>query len=81
MKQAFDNHEDLKDIHVEVKNCIARLTGTVPSGIQRLEAAIVARSTQGVCSVQDDVRIADLAAVRTEENGSCLEENTYGAPA
>ena len=42
-----------------VKNCVARLTGTVPSGTQRLEAAIVARSTVGVCSVQDDLRITD----------------------
>jgi len=35
------------------------MTGTVPNGTQRLEAAVVARSTAGVCSVQDDLRIAD----------------------
>ena len=49
----------LKDVDIEVKNCVARLTGTVPSGAQRLEAAVVARSTTGVCSVQDDLRIVD----------------------
>ena len=40
-------------------DCVARLTGTVPTGMQRLEAAVVARSTLGVCSVQDDLRVAD----------------------
>ena len=30
-----------------------------PTGMQRLEAAVVARSTLGVCSVQDDLRVAD----------------------
>jgi hyperosmotically inducible protein len=59
VKQAFENREDLKDINVQVKNCVARLSGTVPSGLQRLEAAVVARSTHGVCSVQDDLRISD----------------------
>ncbi|MGD0948094.1 MAG: hypothetical protein ABSA52_11745 [Candidatus Binatia bacterium] len=33
--------------------------GTVPTGMQRLEAAVVTRSTLGVCSVQDDLRIVD----------------------
>jgi osmotically-inducible protein OsmY len=42
-----------------VKNCVARMTGAVPSGTQRLEAAVMARATVGVCSVQDDLRIAD----------------------
>jgi hyperosmotically inducible periplasmic protein len=59
VKQAFENREDLKDINVQVKNCVARLSGTVPSGAQRLEAAVVARSTHGVCAVQDDLRISD----------------------
>jgi len=59
VKKAFENHQDLKDINVQVKNCVARLTGTVPHGTDRLEAAVVARSTHGVCSVQDDLRIAN----------------------
>jgi len=41
-----------------VKNCVVRLTGTVPTGSERLEAMQVARATAGVCSVQDDLRIA-----------------------
>jgi len=59
VKKAFENRQDLKDINVQVKNCVARLTGTVPNGMERLEAAVVARSTHGVCSVQDDLRVAD----------------------
>ncbi|HEX7410161.1 MAG TPA: BON domain-containing protein [Candidatus Binatia bacterium] len=59
VKKALQNHEDLNGVNVAVKNCVARLTGTVPTGMQRLEAAVVARSTVGVCSVQDDLRIAD----------------------
>lgn len=55
----FENHADLDDVDIAVKNCVARLSGTVPDGTQRLEAAIVARSTAGVCSVQDDLRIVD----------------------
>lgn len=59
MRKTFQDHADFKDISIEVKNCAARLTGTVPTGTQRLEAAVVARSTVGVCSVQDDLRIAN----------------------
>jgi osmotically-inducible protein OsmY len=59
VKKDFDTRVDLKDIDIEVKNCVARLTGTVPTGLERLEAMQVARSTQGVCSVQDDLRLAD----------------------
>jgi osmotically-inducible protein OsmY len=44
-------------VAIAVKNW--RSTGTVPGETQRLEAAVVARSTVGVCSVQDDLRIAD----------------------
>jgi len=59
LKQAFENRHDFKDVNVEVKNCVARLTGTVPNEMQRLEAAVVARSTHGVCSVKDDLHISD----------------------
>jgi len=59
VKKALQNHEDLKGVTVAVKNCVARLTGTVPTGMLRLEAAVVARSALGVCAVQDDLRIAD----------------------
>ena len=40
VKKALQNHEDFKGVNVAVKNCVARLTGTVPTGMQRLDAAV-----------------------------------------
>lgn len=45
-------------VTVAVHNGVVRLTGTVPSGAQRLEAAVVARAVPGVRAVQDDLRLA-----------------------
>jgi osmotically-inducible protein OsmY len=56
VKQAFDT-PDLKDISIEVKNGVVRLTGTVPSGARRLEAAVAARAVPGVRAVEDDLRL------------------------
>lgn len=56
---ALNEHDDLDDINVEVKNGVARLTGTVGSGSDRLQAAVIARSTKGVRSVQDDMTISN----------------------
>ena len=57
VEQAIAAHEDLKDVDVEVKNGVVRLSGTVPTEEHRLGAAITARATAGVRSVQDDLRI------------------------
>lgn len=56
---ALNEHDDLDDIKVEVKNGVARLTGTVDSGSDRLQAAVIARSTKGVRSVEDDMTISN----------------------
>ena len=56
MKKAFEKAE-YKDIKVDVKNGVVRLTGTVPTGARRLEAAVLARSIQGVRAVNDDLRL------------------------
>ena len=60
VKRTFETRPDLKDlsIDVDVKNGVARLSGTVPSQEQRLSAAVAARTTQGVKSVQDDLRVS-----------------------
>ncbi len=44
---------DFKHIGVSVKDGVARLTGKVPSGWERLEAATLARATTGVRAVDD----------------------------
>jgi len=57
IKVAF-NTPDLKDISIEVKNGVVRLTGTIPTGARRLEAAVAARAIPGVRAVEDDLRLA-----------------------
>ena len=61
VKQALGRREALKGVDVEVKNGVARLTGTIDSEQQRLDASIAARSTPGIRAVVDDLRI-DTAA-------------------
>jgi osmotically-inducible protein OsmY len=56
VKKAFEK-ADFKDISVGVKNGVVRLTGTVPTGARRLEAAVLARSIQGVRAVKDDLQL------------------------
>jgi len=56
VKTALETH-GFKDIGVEAKNGVVRLTGTVPTGAQRLEAAVLARSIEGVHAVKDDLRL------------------------
>jgi osmotically-inducible protein OsmY len=46
-----------KDITVVMQHGVVRLTGTVSTGGQRLEAALVARAIPGVRAVQDDLRL------------------------
>jgi hyperosmotically inducible protein len=61
VKQDLARQGELKDVSVEVKNGVARLTGTVDSEQQRLDASIVARSTPGVRAVTNDLRINTAA--------------------
>jgi osmotically-inducible protein OsmY len=46
VKKAFDTPE------FKVKNGVVRLTGTIPIGVRRLDAAVLARSIPGVRSGQ-----------------------------
>lgn len=55
VRKNLADRPDLGSITVEVKNCLVRLTGTVPSGIERVEAMQIARATKGVCAVKDDL--------------------------
>ena len=57
VKQAFETAA-FKDISVEVKNGVVRLTGTVANGARRLEAAMAARAIPGVRAVKDDLHLA-----------------------
>jgi hyperosmotically inducible protein len=56
VKKAFEK-ANFKDISVEVKNGVVRLAGTVSTGTRRLDAAVLARSIQGVRAVKDELRL------------------------
>ena len=59
VEHSIEQRDELRSakIEVEVKNGVARLTGNVPSEEDRLAAAITARATPGVRSVQDELRV------------------------
>jgi len=59
VKKRIEGREALKDdnIDIEVKNGVVRLTGTVDGFGERMTALTVARSTDGVKSVIDDLQI------------------------
>jgi osmotically-inducible protein OsmY len=61
VQQALANRPALDDgdIGVEVRNGVARLTGTVPSHQERLLATVTARKAPGVRAVADDLRVAN----------------------
>ncbi len=60
VKQALGSQSELKNdsIDIEVRNGVARLTGTVDSASDRMRAAAIARTAEGVRAVHDDLRIA-----------------------
>ncbi len=59
VERSLEGRENLRDakIAVEVRNGVARLTGDVASQEDRLEAAVVARSTTGVRAVEDALQV------------------------
>lgn len=56
VRQVLDEHE-FRDVGLEVRNGVARLTGNVQTGARNLEAAVVARSVPGIRGVEDDLRL------------------------
>jgi osmotically-inducible protein OsmY len=56
VRRALDEH-GFRDVGLEVRNGVVRLTGHVPTGARSLEAAVVARSTPGVRAVENDLRL------------------------
>jgi hyperosmotically inducible protein len=58
LQKNLQSYPALQDIGIDVKNCVARLTGTVPAGREREEALLAVRKTPGVCQVKDDLRFA-----------------------
>ncbi len=66
VKKRIEQRQALKDddIKIEVKNGVVRLSGTVDGFGERMTALTVARSTEGVKSVIDDLRIEQKVSQR-----------------
>ncbi len=62
VEQALSSRQALGKVDVEVRNGVVRLSGSVPTETERLDAAIAARATSGVRAVQDDLRVRDERA-------------------
>jgi hyperosmotically inducible periplasmic protein len=56
VRRALDEHE-FTGVGLEVRDGVARLTGSIPTGARGLEAAVEARSVPGVRAVEDDLRL------------------------
>jgi osmotically-inducible protein OsmY len=63
VEQAIDKYPTLEqaDVEVEVKNGVVRLSGSVPTEQDRLQAAVAARSARGVRSVVPDALLVSAA--------------------
>lgn len=57
VKKRLKTQDEYKDVSVEVKNGVAKLTGTTGSQSARLMAAVAARSCEGIRSVDNDVQV------------------------
>ena len=57
VKKSLEQQSAMSHVNCEVKNCVVRLTGSVASGMDRVEAMQIARATAGVCSVNQDLTI------------------------
>jgi hyperosmotically inducible protein len=58
LQKSLQSFPSMQGVGIDVKNCVARLTGTVPAGSEREEALLAVRKTPGVCQVKDDLRFA-----------------------
>ena len=77
VKKALDTPE-FKDITIEVKNGVVRLTGTIPTGAQRLEAAVIVRAIPGVRAVEDDLRLAACRTLIVLARHACIMRRAGG---
>ena len=75
IKKRLEARPELGDaeIHVEVSNGVARLTGRVESHGDRLTAVTVARATSGVRAVVDDLELnpPKVSARSNARQGAC----------
>jgi len=56
-KELLGKHSEYKDIDVDVKNGVVRLTGKVPSSWDRMHASALTRNLSGARAVETDVAV------------------------
>jgi len=59
IEQALERFEHLEDVDVEVADRVVRLTGQVPTQVDRVAASTIARGTPGTRRVVDETTIGD----------------------
>lgn len=57
VKKNLERYPALGRVNGEVSNCVVRLTGSVATGMDRIEAMQAARGTKGVCAVKSDITL------------------------
>ena len=60
---AYSDRTELKNVHHTTRNGVVRLTGNVDSGWDRLLAVRIARTTDGVKNVEQDLKLALVTPV------------------
>lgn len=56
-EQALKGHDEFKHVSVDVKNGVARLTGTTTNAADRIMASVVVRACDGIRSVENDLNV------------------------
>jgi hyperosmotically inducible protein len=57
VRQAMSGERDMNDVDVQVYDGVVRLTGSVPTHGDKLEAAVVSRKTRGVRAVTNNLEV------------------------
>jgi len=58
VQRSLEPYPSMQGVAIDVKNCVARLTGTIPAGREHDEAMVAIQKTPGVCQVKDDLKFA-----------------------
>ena len=66
LKARFKDRSELKDVKYEVKNGAVRLTGTVATAWQKLEAMRLARTTDGVKKISEELMVRPAKGAHDE---------------
>src|SRR3954463_16723219 len=78
-KMAADDTVKASEINVDTHNHVVTLNGTVGSQAEKERAALIARNTNGVTAVVDDVIVGPVPAATAGGYEQKAEDKTYDA--